>query len=92
LSVFRSWLHLHCQIIDDVQARTLVAASTVEPSFRSAHPKGGDCKGAEALGAILAERARGRGVEQVVFDRGGYRYHGRVKALAEAVRKGGIRF
>lgn len=92
LNVFRSLRHMAVQIIDDTCGRTLVSASTNEPEVRaqlSGLPK---VEQARRIGALLAERAKTAGVTQVVFDRGGYRYHGRVKALAEASREGGLEF
>ena len=89
LSVFRSENHIYAQIIDDVAGNTLVAASTVEKGFEG---NGGNCDAAKKVGSVLAERALKKGVEEVVFDRGGYIYHGRVKALAEGAREGGLKF
>ena len=89
LAVFRSNRHISAQIIDDRAGRTLVAASTVEADLRDA---GGNVPAATQVGARLAERATGAGVTAVVFDRGGNRYHGRVAALADAARKGGLEF
>ena len=90
LSVFRSLNHIYAQLIDDTQGRTLAAASSNEKSAKVGG--GGNVQGAKAVGRLIAERARQSGVERVVFDRGGYRYHGRVKALAEAAREGGLEF
>ena len=89
LSVFRSESNIYAQIIDDVAGSTLVAASTVEKAFEG---NGGNCEAAKKIGAVLAERALQKGIEEVVFDRGGYIYHGRVKALAEGAREGGLKF
>ena len=89
LSVFRSENNMYAQIIDDVAGSTLVAASTVEKAFEG---NGGNCEAAKKIGAVLAERALQKGIEEVVFDRGGYIYHGRVKALAEGAREGGLKF
>ena len=89
LCVFRSEYHIYAQIIDDVAGNTLVAASTVEKGFEG---NGGNCDAAKKVGSVLAERALKKGVEEVVFDRGGYIYHGRVKALAEGAREGGLKF
>jgi large subunit ribosomal protein L18 len=90
LAVFRSLRHIYAQVIDDVSGATLVAASTLDKGGdRSA---GGNCQGAEAVGKRLAERAKEAGIARVVFDRGGRRYHGRVKALAEAAREAGLKF
>jgi len=89
LAVFRSTKHISAQVIDDRSGRTLVAASTVEPDLRSS---GGNVAGAEKVGELLAQRAQSAGIETVVFDRGGFMYHGRVAALAEAARNGGLKF
>ena len=90
LHVFRSSRHLECQIIDDSSGATLVAASTREPSLRETRPYGGNCAAATALGQALAERAQQAGIRQVRFDRGMYKYHGRVAALADAAREAGL--
>jgi large subunit ribosomal protein L18 len=90
LSVFRSLNHIYAQIVDDQAGRTLVAASSVEKN--SPAKSGGNVAGAKAIGALIAQRAREAGITKVVFDRGGYLYHGRVKALAEAAREGGLEF
>ena len=87
LAVFRSLQHIYAQVIDDAAGRTLVAAGSREVGIED----GGNTRGATAVGEKLAERARAAGIEVVVFDRGGARYHGRVKALADAMREGGIR-
>ena len=89
LCVFRSENHIYAQIIDDVAGNTLVAASTVEKSFEG---KGSNVEAAKKIGAVIAERALQKGIEEVIFDRGGYIYHGRVKALAEGAREGGLKF
>ena len=89
LCVFRSENHIYAQIIDDVAGNTLVAASSVEKGFEG---NGGNCEAAKKIGAAIAERALQKGIEEVVFDRGGYIYHGRVKALAEGAREGGLKF
>lgn len=89
LVVFRSLKHISAQIVDDVSGRTLCAATTAGKGFAA---PGGNCKGAELLGTKVAEVARAAGIESVVFDRGGYLYHGRVKSLAEAARKAGLKF
>jgi large subunit ribosomal protein L18 len=91
LSVFRSNRYLYCQIIDDVSGRTLVAASTLEPDLRK-RVKTNSIEAAKALGAAIAERAKAANVSAVVFDRGGYLYHGRLKALADAAREAGLNF
>ena len=89
LSVFRSENNIYAQIIDDVAGTTLVSASSVEKGFEG---KGGNIEAAKKVGAKVAERALQKGIEEVVFDRGGYIYHGRVKALAEGAREGGLKF
>ncbi len=90
LSVFRSSKHIYAQIIDDLAGRTLVSASTRDKDFSAA--KGSDIAAAQTIGTQIAEKAKKAGVAQVVFDRGGYIYHGRVKALAEAARESGLSF
>ena len=90
LSVFRSSKHIYAQIIDDAASQTLVAASSLEKDFASG--RGSNKEMAGQVGKIIAERARKLGIENVVFDRGGYLYHGRVKALAEAAREAGLKF
>jgi large subunit ribosomal protein L18 len=92
LSVFRSHLHIYVQIIDDRVGRTLAAASTVDKALRDRLKSGGDKAAAAEVGKLIAERAVAAGVKDVVFDRGGYLYHGRVKALAEAARDNGLNF
>jgi large subunit ribosomal protein L18 len=92
LSVFRSGRHIYAQIIDDTAGRTLAAASTVEKDLRSSLKSGADKDAAAAVGKVVAERALAAGVEAVVFDRGAYRFHGRVKALADAAREAGLQF
>ena len=91
LSVFRSNRYIYAQIVDDRQGRTLVAASSLEKDLREGQGPG-NRQAAQAVGARLAERAVAAGVTDVVFDRGGYKYHGRVKALADAAREGGLSF
>ena len=92
LCVFRSLNHIYAQVIDDSQGHTLVYASTLDPEIRD-DTKGKSKTGrAELAGLMLAKRAAGKGISQVTFDRGGYKYHGRVKALAEAARQGGLEF
>ena len=88
LAVFRSLSHIYAQVIDDVKGHTLAAASSAEKNGAN----GGNLTGAKAIGKLVAERAKDHGVEAVVFDRGGYLYHGRVKALAEAAREAGLKF
>jgi len=92
LSVFRSSEHIYAQVIDDAQGRTLAAASTLEKSMRETLKTGADKDAAAAVGKLVAERALAAGVTEVVFDRGAYLYHGRVKALADAAREGGLSF
>jgi large subunit ribosomal protein L18 len=89
LAVFRSLKHIYVQVIDDTAQRTVVAASSTEKSSRAA---GGNLQGAKQIGKLIAERAREKGIQKVVFDRGGYLYHGRVKALADAAREAGLEF
>jgi large subunit ribosomal protein L18 len=91
LAVFRSLQHIYAQIIDDQAGHTLVAASTLEPAAR-ADVSGSKSEQAKRIGQLLAERAREKGVSQVIFDRGGFLYHGRVKSLAEGARAGGLQF
>jgi large subunit ribosomal protein L18 len=88
LAVFRSLKHIYAQVIDDVKGHTVVAASSAEEKGKN----GGNVAGAATIGKLVAERAKDKGVKAVVFDRGGYLYHGRVKALAEAARKAGLEF
>ena len=92
LSVHRSSKHIYAQIIDDTKGATLAAASSIEKPLRESLKTGADTAAAAAIGKLLAERAREKGIVEVVFDRGGYLYHGRVKALAEAAREGGLNF
>ena len=92
LSVFRSSKHIYAQVIDDRKGETLAAASSIEKDMRGSLKTGADIEAAKAVGKLLAERAAKRGVKEVVFDRGGYLYHGRVKALADAARESGLSF
>jgi large subunit ribosomal protein L18 len=92
LAVFKSGKHIYAQVIDDGSGSTLAHASSLDPGLRKENPKGASREAAGRVGVLVAERARQAGVTRVVFDRGGYRYHGRVKALAEAARKGGLEF
>ncbi len=92
LSVFRSSKHIHAQLIDDVKGHTLAAASSLETAMREGSKTGANIEAAKAVGKLIAERAKKKGITDVVFDRGGYMYHGRVKALAEAAREGGLNF
>ncbi|MBQ1934918.1 MAG: 50S ribosomal protein L18 [Clostridia bacterium] len=89
LDVFRSNSHIYAQLIDDVNGVTLAAAGSNEKDFGA---NGGNCEGARKVGQLIAERAAGKGISEVVFDRGGYIYHGRVKELAEGAREGGLKF
>ena len=89
LAVFRSVAHIYAQVIDDVKGETLVSASTVD---KSAKTNGGNVAAAKTIGKLVAERAKDKGIKSVVFDRGGYPYHGRVKALADAAREAGLEF
>jgi len=92
LCVFRSLQHIYAQVIDDIQGHTLAAASTIDPEMKSEKNGKNKTAQAELVGTLVARRAKDAGVKQVVFDRGGYKYHGRVKNLAEAARKGGLKF
>jgi large subunit ribosomal protein L18 len=92
LSVFRSGRHIYGQVIDDDQGQTLAAASSLDKDLRSGLKTGADRDAAHKVGLLLAERAKGAGIAAVMFDRGGYKYHGRVKALAEGAREGGLQF
>jgi large subunit ribosomal protein L18 len=92
LAVFRSLNHIGAQLVDDEAGRTLAAADSRSKEFRTGHPRTGNVAAAKAVGALLAERAKTAGITQVVFDRGGYKYHGRVKALADGARAGGLVF
>ena len=92
LAMHRSNGHMYAQVIDASGARILASASTVEPELRKAVKNGGNVEAAAAVGKRIAEKARALGIEAVAFDRGGYKYHGRVKALAEAAREHGLKF
>ena len=92
LSVFRSSKHIYAQVIDDVRGVTVAAASSIEKDLKGQLKTGADKAAAAAVGKLVAERARKAGVEAVVFDRGAYIYHGRIKALADAARQGGLKF
>jgi large subunit ribosomal protein L18 len=92
LSVFRSSKHIYAQVIDDAHGRTLASASSLEKDMRESLKTGANMEAAKTVGKRLAERAVAKGVKEVVFDRGGYLYHGRVKALADAAREGGLDF
>lgn len=89
LAVFRSANHIYAQVIDDQRGHTMVSASSIEKDLRG---KGGNVEGAKLIGKAVAERAKEKGIRKVVFDRGGYLYHGRVKALADAAREAGLEF
>ena len=90
LSVFRSSKNIYAQVIDDKEGKTIASASSLDKDLRKSLPKGCDVKAAESVGKLIAERALKAGIKHVVFDRGGYLYHGRVKALADAAREGGL--
>lgn len=92
LSVFRTPRHIYAQIIDDQAGRVLANASTVDPKIRTALKSGGNVEAASIVGKAIAESARAAGITRVAFDRSGFRYHGRVKALAEAARENGLEF
>ena len=95
LSVFRSVSHIYAQIIDDLSGQTLVSASTVDATLKGKLEKGvrgGNLKGAEAVGTAIAERSIEKGIKRVVFDRSGFLYHGRIRAVADAARKAGLEF
>jgi large subunit ribosomal protein L18 len=95
LSVFRSMTHMYVQVVDDMTGRTIASASTLEPAVKGSLPKkaaGGNVDGAKAIGKTIAERLIEKGVTRVVFDRNGFLYHGRVKAVAEAAREAGLEF
>jgi large subunit ribosomal protein L18 len=89
LAVFRSVAHIYAQVIDDSKGATLVSASSVDKGART---NGGNVAAAKAIGKLVAERAKEKGIKSVVFDRGGYQYHGRIKALADAAREAGLEF
>jgi large subunit ribosomal protein L18 len=95
LNVFRSVGHIYAQVIDDGSGQTLVSASTLDPALKGTFAKdvrGGNLKGAEAIGKAIAERSIEKGIKRVVFDRGGFLYHGRIRAVADAARKAGLEF
>jgi large subunit ribosomal protein L18 len=92
LSVFRSGKHIYAQVIDDTAGRTLAAASTLDTAIKGSIKTGANVGAATAVGKLLAERAVAAGIKAVVFDRGGYLYHGRIKALADAAREAGLSF
>ncbi|MEW6545971.1 MAG: 50S ribosomal protein L18 [Bacillota bacterium] len=92
LSVFRSGKHIYAQVIDDTTGRTLAAASSLDPELRKELPHGGNVGAARRVGELIGKRAQEKGIKKVAFDRGGYRYHGRVAALAEGARAAGLEF
>ncbi|MFE5324581.1 50S ribosomal protein L18 [Paenibacillus sp. NPDC056579] len=92
LNIFRSSKHMYAQLIDDVKGVTIASASTQDKELKDSIGNGGNVEAARKVGALIAERAKNNGVEQVVFDRGGYLYHGRVQALADAAREAGLEF
>jgi large subunit ribosomal protein L18 len=95
LSVFRSVSHIYAQVIDDLRGETLVSASSIDASIKGGLPKdarGGNIKGAQAVGTAIAERSISKGIKRVVFDRSGFLYHGRIRAVADAARKAGLEF
>lgn len=92
LAVFRSNRHIYAQVIDDIAQHTLAAASTLDPELKDQLDATATCEASAAVGKLVAQRAQAKGIEQVVFDRGGNLYHGRVKALAEAARETGLNF
>jgi large subunit ribosomal protein L18 len=92
LNVYRSVAHIYAQVIDDHSGRTMASASSLDKETKKGLKGGGNIASAKAVGKIVAERAKAAGVTQVVFDRGGYKYHGRVKALADAAREAGLKF
>jgi len=92
LSIFRSSKHIYAQVIDDDAGKTLASASSAEKTTRDGLKTGANIEAAKTVGKLIAERAKEKGVKDVVFDRGGYLYHGRVKALADAAREGGLNF
>ncbi len=92
LNVSRSIQHIYAQLIDDTTGQTLATASTVEKDLRTSLKSGGNIDAAKAIGKLIAERGQAKGISSVVFDRGGYKYHGRVQALADGAREGGLNF
>ena len=95
LSIFRSVTHIYAQVIDDLSGKTLAAAASTDPALKGVFAKdvrGGNLKGAEAIGRAIAERSIEKGIKRVVFDRGGFLYHGRIRAVADAARKAGLEF
>jgi large subunit ribosomal protein L18 len=92
LAVFRSQGHIYAQIIDDDGQKTIAAASSLDKGVKSEFKRGSNIKAAQAVGKLIAERAKEKGIQAVVFDRGGFQYHGRIKALADAARESGLKF
>ena len=92
LCVHRSTRHIRAQVVDDASGRTIVSASSLDKEVRAQIKGGGNIAASKVVGKMVAERARAKGVDKVVFDRGGYQYHGRVQALAEAAREAGLKF
>ena len=92
LAVFRSQSHIYAQVIDDDGGKTLAAASSLDKDLKGEHKRGANVAAAKAVGKLIATRAKEKGIEAVVFDRGGYKYHGRVKSLADGAREGGLEF
>ena len=92
LAVFRSQAHIYAQVIDDEDGKTLAAASSVDKDLRAKSKSGANVAAAKAVGALIATRAKEKGIEAVVFDRGGFQYPGRIKALADAAREAGLKF
>ena len=92
LSIYRSLRNLNVQLVDDLQAKTIFSLSTLDKDIKSSHKTGGNIKAAATLGELLAKKAQEKNITEVVFDRGGYLYHGRIKAFADAARKAGLKF
>ncbi len=92
LAIFRSVSHIYAQVIDDLSGTTLASASSTEKALKDAKARGNNIAGAKAIGAAVAERLKAKGITRVVFDRGGFLYHGRVKAVADAAREAGLEF
>ncbi len=90
--MFRSQSHIYAQVIDDDEGRTLCAASSLDKELRAKSKRGANVAAAKAVGQLIASRAKDKGIAAVVFDRGGFQYHGRIKALADAAREGGLKF
>jgi large subunit ribosomal protein L18 len=92
LAVFRSQSHIYAQVIDDGSGQTVCAASSLDETLKADKKRGANVAAAKAVGSLIATRAKEKGIEAVVFDRGGFQYHGRIKALADAAREGGLKF